>query len=177
MQPFCIRSRDTRLEAQVSFFQLTQLRHTNFCGFLSTSGAAFDTKPISVTTPANSYHSVTLSGKPLETGPLSIKGCFVQAPCGASREFLLPLATVEDEEHRLRRRSLGTCESGRTKYRGLDSRPGKNRKRSSNLVKSSANRRTIPKFLECTVVSVQPLLRIRWSSLIHSAVMLYNGEV
>ena len=144
---------------------------------LSTSGAAFDTKPISVTIPASSYHSVTLSGKPLEAGPLIIKGCCVQAPLGASREFLLPLATGEDEENSFRRRSLTTCEAGRTKYRGLDSRPGKNRKRSSNFVTSSANRRNIPKFLECTVVPEQPLLRIRWSSLIHSAVMLYNGEV
>jgi trafficking protein particle complex subunit 9 len=145
--------------------------------FLSTSGVAFDTKPMSVTVPANSYHSVTISGKPLEAGLLAIKGCCVQAPRGASREFLLPLATVEDEEHRLRRRSLATCESGRTKYRGLDSRPGKYRNRSSNLTTTSANRRTIPKFLECTVVPEQPFLRIRWSSLIHSAVMLYNGEV
>ena len=144
----------------------------NVCEFLSTSGAAFDTKPISVTIPPNSYHSVTLSGKPLEDGLLVIKGCYVQAPRGASREFLLPLATIEEEEHRLRRRSLATCEAGRTKYRGLDSRPGKYSKRNS----TSANRRTIPKFLECTVVPKQPLLRIRWSSLIHSAIMLYNGE-
>ena len=41
---------------------------------------------------------------------------------------------------------------------------------------SSLSKRTIPKFLECTVVPEQPLLRIRWSSLIHGAVMLYNGE-
>jgi len=144
--------------------------------FLSTSGAAFDSKPISVTIPANSYHPVTLSGKPLENGPLVIKGCHVQAPRGASREFLLPLATVEEEEHTSRRRSLAICEAGRTKYGGLDSRPGKYRKRGSTVVTSLASRRTVPKFLECTVVPEQPLLRIRWSSLIHSAVMLYNGE-
>jgi len=145
-------------------------------GFLSTSGVAFDTKPISVTAPANSYHPVTLSGRPLEDGLLVIKGCHVQAPFGASREFLLPLTTAEEEEHRSRRQSLAACESGRTKYSGLDSRPGKYGKRNSALSSSSSGRRTIPKFLECSVVPVQPLLHIRWSSLTHGAVMLYNGE-
>jgi trafficking protein particle complex subunit 9 len=126
--------------------------------------------------PADSYHPVTLSGRPLENGPLVIKGYHVQAPRGASREFLLPLATVEEDEHRSRRQSLATCESGRTKYSGLDSRSGKFGKRISTLVSSSSSRRAIPKFLECTVVPEQPLLRIRWSSLTHGAVMLYNGE-
>jgi hypothetical protein len=144
--------------------------------FLSTSGVPFDSKPIAVTVPANSYHPVTLSGKPLEGGTLVIKGCHVQAPRGASREYLLPLETTEGEEHKTRRQSLAACESGRTKYSGLDSRPGKSGKRTSTLVSSSSSRRAIPKFLECTVVSEQPLLRIRWSSLTHGAVMLYNGE-
>ncbi|KAI0306435.1 TRAPP II complex [Multifurca ochricompacta] len=143
---------------------------------LSTSGVAFDTKPISVTIPANSYHPVTLSGKPLEDGLLIVKGCHAQAPGGASREFFLPLATAEEEEFRLRRRSAVACESGRTKYGGLDCRPGKSGKRHSTLVMTSSSRRSIPKFLECTVVPEQPLLRIRWSSLTHGAVMLYNGE-
>lgn len=142
----------------------------------STSGVAFDAKPISITIPANSYDPVTLSGKPLEAGSLVIRGCHVQAPGGASREFLLPLATADEEEHRLRRRSAVACESGRTKYTGLESRSRKFGKRNSALVASSLSKRAIPKFLECTVVSEQPLLRIRWSSLIHGAVMLYNGE-
>jgi trafficking protein particle complex subunit 9 len=145
-------------------------------GFPSTSGVAFDTRPISMTVPANSYHPVTLSGRPLEDGLLVIKGCHVQAPRGVSREFFLPLSTAEEEEHRSRRQSLAACESGRTKYRGLDSRPGKSDKRSSAPGSSSSNKKTIPKFLECSVVPEQPLLRIRWSSLTHGAVMMYNGE-
>ncbi|KAH9005302.1 TRAPP II complex [Lactarius hatsudake] len=143
---------------------------------ISTSGVAFDMKPISLTIPANSYHPVTLTGKPLEDGSLVIRGCHVQAPGGASREFLLPLATAEEEEHRLRRRSAAACESDRTKYSGLESRSKKSEKRNSTLVASALSKRTIPKFLECTVVPEQPLLRIRWSSLVHGAVMLYNGE-
>jgi trafficking protein particle complex subunit 9 len=129
-----------------------------------------------VTIPANSYHSVTLSGTPLEDGLLVVKGYHVQAPGGASREFLLSLATAEDEERRSCRRTAVACESGRTKYVGLDSRPGKYGKRNSTLVTSSSSKRVIPNFLECTVVPEQPLLRMRWSSLTHGAIMLYNGE-
>ena len=146
------------------------------CELLSTSGVPFDTKPISVNVLADSYHPVTLSGTPREDGLLVVKGCHVQVPHSASREFLLPLATAEEEEHRSRRQSLAACESGRAKYSGLDSRPGKSGKRTSTLASFSSSKRTIPKFLECTVVPEQPLLRIRWSSLTHGAVMLYNGE-
>jgi trafficking protein particle complex subunit 9 len=146
------------------------------CEFLSTSGVAFHAQPISVMIPANSYHPVTLSGRPLEDGLLVVRGYHVQAPGGTSREFLLSLSTAEEEERRSRRRSAIACESGRKKYVGLDSRPGKAGKRSSTLVLSSSSKRVIPKFLECTVVSEQPLLRIRWSSLTHGAVMLYNRE-
>ncbi|KAI0273777.1 TRAPP II complex [Gloeopeniophorella convolvens] len=143
---------------------------------LSTSGVAFDTRPVSVTIPANSLHPVALLGKPLVDGTLVIKGCHVQAPGGASREFLLPLSTTEEEERRSRRRSAIACEFGRSKYQGLDLRPGKAGKRSSVLVSASSSNRSVPKYLECTVVPEQPLLRIRWSSLTHGAVMLYNGE-
>lgn len=41
---------------------------------------------------------------------------------------------------------------------------------------SSSSKRVVPKYLECTVVPEQPLLRIRWGSPTHGAVMLYNGE-
>jgi trafficking protein particle complex subunit 9 len=129
-----------------------------------------------VTIPANSYHPVTLSGRPLEDGLLVVKGYHIQSPGGASREFLLSLETAEEEEHRSRRRSAVACESGRTKYVGLDSRPGKSAKRISTLVTSSSRKRVTPKYLECIVVPEQPLLRIRFSSLTHGAVMLYDGE-
>jgi hypothetical protein len=172
--PFVFDLDIQRLTLRYVFFVLSLA--ANVDEVTSTSGVAFDAKPISITIPANSYHPVTLSGKPLEDGSLVVRGCHVQAPGGAPREFLLPLATADEEEHRLRRRSAVACESGRTKYTGLESRSRKFGKRNSALVASSLSKRAIPKFLECTVVSEQPLLRIRWSSLIHGAVMLYNGE-
>ena len=125
--------------------------------------------------PANSYHPVTIVGKALEVGTLIIRGCIVQAPGGAPREFVLPLSTQEEEEKRSRRRSALECEAGRSKHTGLESRPWK--KKANRL--SSAKALSAPKtarFLQCKVVPEQPLIRIRRTSLTHGAVMLYNGE-
>lgn len=141
----------------------------------STSGVPFEAKSISVVIPANSYHAVSIVGKPSGVGDLVIRGCIVQAPGSTSREFVLPLATDEEEEMLSRRRSTIECENGRTKYSGLDSRPWeKIGKRASTNVPHSK----IPyRLLECKVVPEQPLLRIRRTSLTHGAVMLYNGEM
>lgn len=141
----------------------------------STSGAKIETRPIAVTIPANSYHPVTVSGMALEAGALTVRGCIVQAPGGAPREFLLPASTDEEESKRSRRRSAIECEAGRSKRAGLDSRPWeKQTKRISSTAPSS---QSMPqRFLECKVVPQQPLLRIRRTSLTHGALMLYNGE-
>ncbi|KAH9901034.1 TRAPP II complex [Cubamyces lactineus] len=147
---------------------------------LSTSGVSFVSKASPVVVPANSYHPVTISGKASEPGTLVIRGCIVQAPGGAAREFVLPLSTEEEEERRSRRRSALECEVGRSKHAGLDSRYWeKSSKRGSAQVgttTTAAAKKTV-RFLECTVVPEQPLLRIRRTSLTHGAVMLYNGEM
>lgn len=145
---------------------------------LSTSGVPFQGKAIPVTVPANSFHPVTLSGKPLEAGTLIIRGCVVQAPGGAPREFVLPLSTDEEEERQSRRRSAIECEVGRTKYSGLMSFPWvrPSTRASGSASGATAAKRSIPRFLECRVIPEQPLLRIRRISVTHGAVMLYNGE-
>jgi len=98
----------------------------------------------------------------------------VQAPWGAAKEFLLPVPINAEEDLIARRQSAMKCESGRSKYWGLESRPWeKAGKRLSTLVPPL---KKPLRFLECTVVPEQPLLRIRWTSLTHGAVMLYNGE-
>lgn len=135
----------------------------------------FEHKAISAVVPPNSYHPVTIIGKALEPGVLTIRGCIVQAPGGAAREFVLPLSTDEEDEKQLRQRSAIQCEAARHKHGGLESRPWKTSKRFSQASSSAANRGTA-KFLECNVVAEQPLLRIRRTSLTHGAVMLYNGE-
>lgn len=66
------------------------------------------------------------------------------------------------------------CESERTKYTGLDSLPWERDGKHLSAVHQS--QKTQPRYLECVVVPEQPLLRVRWTSLTHGALMLYNGE-
>ncbi|KAI0818742.1 transport protein Trs120 or TRAPPC9 TRAPP II complex subunit-domain-containing protein [Irpex lacteus] len=141
---------------------------------LSTTGVAVETKPLALIVPANSYHPVTITAHPLSAGQLTIRGCIVQAPGGASREFLLPLATPDEDTRQERRRSAMVCESGRSKYFGLEARPWE-RKDKRVSVGAGASQKEV-RFLVCKVVPEQPLLRIRRTSLTHGAVMLYNGE-
>ncbi|KAG6814362.1 hypothetical protein H0H92_010948 [Tricholoma furcatifolium] len=118
---------------------------------------------------------VVLSGKPLETGTLVIRGCRVQAPGGAAREFIMPLMTNDEEQRLSRKKGSLACEMGRSKYSGIESFPWvKARKRLSRP--SSTTAKTSFQFLQCKVVPEQPFLRIRRSSLTHGALMLYNGE-
>jgi trafficking protein particle complex subunit 9 len=96
----------------------------------------------------------------------------VQVPGGAPCEYLIPLATPEEEERKNRRKSALLCEFGRSKYAGLGPRSSK---RASSII--STTTKVPQRFLECKVVPEQPSLRIRWSSLSHGATMLYDGEM
>lgn len=144
----------------------------------STSGVSFVSKAVPVMVPANSFHPVTITGRAAEAGTLTIRGCIVQAPGGVSREFVLPLATEEEEERKSNRRSAIECEVGRSKRSGLDSRAWqKSSKRASTQATTQSSTKRVVRFIECSVVPEQPLLRIRRTSLTHGAVMLYNGEM
>ncbi|KZV62838.1 hypothetical protein PENSPDRAFT_641660 [Peniophora sp. CONT] len=141
---------------------------------LSTSGVPFTAYPTQVTIPPVSLHTVTLHGSPAETGILTIRGCIVQAPGGAPREFVLPMSTPEEDDHAARRRSSILLERDRTKFGGIGSAE---RKRASITTSSTVSASKGPKkYLECKVVPEQPAIRIRWSSLAHGALMLYDGE-
>ncbi|GLB34932.1 putative transport protein Trs120 or TRAPPC9, TRAPP II complex subunit [Lyophyllum shimeji] len=143
---------------------------------LSTAGVAFESRPLRVLIPANAFHEVVLSGRALETGVLTIRGCRVQAPGGTCREFIMPLATDEEEERLARRRSALACEAGRSKYSGIESFPWERVNKRNSRPPSTVAKPSF-RFLECKVVPQQPLLRIRRTSLTHGALMLYNGEM
>ncbi|KAJ2931379.1 hypothetical protein H1R20_g5744, partial [Candolleomyces eurysporus] len=142
---------------------------------LSTSGAQFETQPTRYVIPANSTIDAVLTGKPVETGTLTIRGCFVQAPGGLMREFILPLHTEQEEERITRKKNVLACEFGRYKYFGIESFPWHKagRRESKQLAATSISSF---KFLECKVVPEQPLLRIRRTTVTHGALMLYDGE-
>ncbi|KAF9075275.1 TRAPP II complex [Rhodocollybia butyracea] len=141
---------------------------------LSTSGVPFETAPIPLVVPARSYHRVVLSGKARTTGSLVIRGCNVQAPGGVLREFVLPLATEEEEERLAHKRSAALCDAGRSKYSGLNSFPWEKSKSPNTETPRSCKTML---FLECKVVPEQPLLRIRRTTATHGALMLYDGEM
>ncbi|KAF8636691.1 hypothetical protein AX17_003496 [Amanita inopinata Kibby_2008] len=141
---------------------------------ISATGVEFDSQPSRVIIPGNSLHQIVLSGRPLATGTLSIRGCHVQAPGGASREFTLPLITVQEEGRLARRKSALACEMGRYKYSGLESFPCAKSRKQARMLPHASNQ--MSHFLECKVVPEQPLLRIRRTSITHGAVMLYDGE-
>lgn len=123
--------------------------------------------------PANTLHQVVLSGKATQTGTLTIRGCFVQAPGGTVREYMLPLYTTEEEERISRKRRAIHSENGRSKYSGLERYA---RTKSHKQNSKDGNGGPSFRFLECEVVPEQPLMRIRRSSVTHGALMLYDGE-
>lgn len=140
----------------------------------------FVSKALPIVIPANSFHPLTITAKATEAGTLVVRGCIVQAPGSTAREFVLPFATDEEEQRRDRRQSAIVCEAGRSKYSGLDSRPWERQymnKRASTQPTTTVPAKRVVRFLECTVVPEQPLLRIRRTSLTHGAVMLYDGEM
>lgn len=142
---------------------------------LSTTGVEFESSPVSaLVIPPNTLYSITIIGTAKTRGTLVFRGCIVQAHWGAPKEFLLPVSTDADQNLYARRQSAVKCESGRAKYWGLDSRPWEKDERRLSTPLPSLKKP--PQFLQCVVVPEQPLLRIRWTSLTHGAVMLYNGE-
>lgn len=92
-----------------------------------------------------------------------------------SREFVLPLATEEEEERLAQKRSDALCNAGRFKYSGLDSFPWEKKNKLPNTENSRSSKAML--FLECKVVPEQPLLRIRRTTATHGALMLYDGEM
>jgi len=93
-----------------------------------------------------------------------------------SREYILPLYTVEEEQRLARKRRSIMSENGRSKHAGLNrylwATEQKRTSTHSNEVISGPSFR----FLECKVVPRQPLLRIRRTSVTHGGLMLYDGE-
>lgn len=131
---------------------------------------------MSVTIPAGSLHQVVITGTATETGTLTLRGCFVQAPGGIAREYILPLHTNEEEKRLARKRRTILSEYGRFKYSGLECLPWSKVQKHNSIQSSQTTLRRQFRFLECKVIPEQPLLRIRRTSVTHGALMLYDGE-
>lgn len=131
---------------------------------------------ISISIPSHSAQTKQIIITPVQSGELVLKGCVVQTPNGLPHEFLLPVSTPEDRAAKEIYRSKWTAEAIRIKETGLDARSWLRQQRLSATIKLRSKAATTPSFLECMVVPEQPLMRIRRTSLIHGAVMMYDGE-
>lgn len=151
---------------------------------LSTSGVAFDADPVQTAVPPGSYHTVRLTGTPLEAGNLIVRGCkLVLAGC-VEREIAVPLMDEASEKVRMAKAAAIDDRRVRLKVYGLDARPAVAAHKRASLMKGAEAVEKQAKqappvaetFVECRVVPCQPNLRVEATSLLHGAMMLYNGE-
>ncbi|KAH8919350.1 hypothetical protein BT69DRAFT_498321 [Atractiella rhizophila] len=135
---------------------------------LCTSGVSFSSEPISVTIPPASYHPVRISGTPLEAGELVIKGCDIKLVGCAPQQFILPVWNEEDEKKQKHSSGGMLKDPERIKAQGLRAR---RKEQAGKIVEDGLN------FVKCQVVSKQPYLTLRSTSLTHGSLMLYDGEI
>ena len=76
----------------------------------------------------------------------------------------------------MKRKTAIACEYGRTKYSGLAAHPWERSTEKRASVMGSKKPGKSIRYMGFKVAPELPLLRIRRTSLTHSAVMLYNGE-
>ncbi|KAG1116027.1 hypothetical protein G6F42_013796 [Rhizopus arrhizus] len=126
---------------------------------LSTSGIEFSAIPTAITIPANETLALRLMGTPLETGSLIIRGCIIKITGFAEQEFL-----NEKQENQ-----SDTSTSAFKHY--LKDRIQANQKLSEKESTDAAQQESL------NVIDDQPLLKIKSTSLLHGAVMLFEGEM
>ncbi|KAG2187872.1 hypothetical protein INT44_000622, partial [Umbelopsis vinacea] len=123
---------------------------------LSTSGASFEPTIASTTIPANASLTIRLTGTPKEAGKLIIKGCHIKIAGFSEQEFLMEETVDRTEEGTKTSASYGSKATGQS---------------SSDAAGSEANHYVLE------VIPEQPLLKIRETSLLHGALMLFEGEI
>lgn len=118
---------------------------------LSTSGSTFEPTIASTTIPANASLTIRLTGTPKQSGPLTIRGCHIKIAGFTEQEFLIGKTFKSLEQESMR--SGGKTASG---------------------AKDSKDEQA-PEYV-LNVIPEQPLLKIRETSLLHGALMLFEGE-
>ncbi|CAO3642865.1 unnamed protein product [Cunninghamella echinulata] len=142
---------------------------------LSTSGLPFTPIPISVTIPAHGTITLRLMGIPEESGTLTIRGCIIRIVGFAEQEFLYDLSKKKIDQHS-NHNSKNSQQSHQQfikyKYSGLQAIQKANKKQEINEDEPDPI-----EFYSVQVIDDQPLLKITSTSLLHGAVMLYEGEM
>ncbi|KAI8991231.1 TRAPP II complex [Mycotypha africana] len=132
---------------------------------LSTSGVSFSSVPSVAVVPANDSVELILTGTPLETGALIIRGCRVKIMGFAEQEFLLDdqqdsgkSMTVQQQQQQQSKGNPNKVERDKSDPTGSD----------TSLMSSRC--------ITLNVIEEQPLLNIKSTSILHGAIMLFEGE-
>ncbi|KAG0167730.1 hypothetical protein DFQ30_005723 [Apophysomyces sp. BC1015] len=137
---------------------------------LSTTGIAFNATSASATIPANGALALRLSGTPEESGMLSIRGCFVKIIGFVEQEFLVNYEEKQKKDKKDQKEENRRSNFVKFKHSGLNAIQSSREREKSDELKPI-------KFYELNVIDDQPLLKIKSTSLLHGAVMLYEGEM
>ncbi|KAI7900256.1 TRAPP II complex [Cokeromyces recurvatus] len=143
---------------------------------LSTSGVKFSPIPTAATIPANDTLILRLMGTPLEIGTLVIRGCIIKITGFAEQEFLNEKPKIQSvDQSKKKEAAQQTNNSQRFKFSGLQALY----RSSSELDKLTADTESTDTIEHeiLNVIEDQPLLKIKSTSLLHGAVMLFEGEM
>ncbi|ORX53995.1 Trs120-domain-containing protein [Hesseltinella vesiculosa] len=137
---------------------------------LSTTGVSFTPVATSATIPAHGTVSLRLTGTPQESGQLTVRGCIIRIVGFAEQEFLYD----EGQKKQQDQPSISSRHRDVVKYKysGLQAIEHASKKQVSD------DAQTDPvAFYNVQVIDDQPLLKMTTTSLLHGAVMLYEGEM
>jgi hypothetical protein len=107
----------------------------------------------------------------LETGQLTVQGCTIGLANCEPKEFLLPAWNEDDGAWGQKR---GSLREEREKIKIVKSHENRKSKDEPQTKKDPGGAEG--KWLECRVVEALPMLRIKETTLVHDALMLYDGE-
>ncbi|CAB4432069.1 unnamed protein product [Rhizophagus irregularis] len=150
---------------------------------ISTDGVAFTPNTMSITILANTSITLRLLGTPTEPGELIVRGCKIKVHGCLEQEFCVYLPPSDEE---IKRKEKEEEYSKRIKKCGLAvldnlSHTTNNQKDNAQPndhenSQSPTKKTFVPGFLKVSVISEQPLIKIKSTSLMHGAIMLFEGE-
>ncbi len=119
---------------------------------------------------------MVISGVPLESGTVTIRGCYLQLLGGASKEILVPL--LDDNGVRVSVPGVSNPDNDpdRVKYTGLENNLLISPREEIAYKPKRVSQARVPRFLQVHVIPEQPMLRLQRSSVVHGSLMLFSGE-
>ncbi|CAG8455040.1 13226_t:CDS:10 [Acaulospora morrowiae] len=142
---------------------------------VSTEGVGFVPNPMVTVITANTSVTLRISGTPTEPGQLIVRGCKIKVHGCLEQEFCVYLPPNEEE---IKKKEREEEYSKRIKKCGLAvlNRSNDRRDLQSADQTKAEQKEYVSEFLKVTVIVDQPLVKIKSTSLMHGAAMLFEGE-